>query len=116
MATPSSGSIVDGETVLADAVLVAAGPWSPGVIDPTERWRPIRQRWGVVVETELPTGPTHVLEEAEIGAAIGTRTELPPDGEADLVDFSLVPLDGVAAVGSTFLAGEPDPAAGSSGS
>lgn len=104
------GVMVDGETIRADAVLVAAGPWSCGVIDPTGRWRPICERWGVVVETELPTGPTHVLEEAEIGAAIGTRTQLPPDGEADLVDFSLVPLDGVAAVGSTFLASEPDPA------
>ncbi len=105
------GVVVDGRTIPADAVLVAAGPWSPAVIDPSGVWRPIRERWGVVVETDLPTGPTHVLEEAEIGAAIGTRTELPPDGEADLVDFSLVPLDGVAAVGSTFLAREPDAAA-----
>ena len=109
MRWPASWSI--GRTIPADAVLVAAGPWSPAVIDPSGLWRPIRERWGVVVETDLPTGPTHVLEEAEIGAAIGTRTELPPDGEADLVDFSLVPLDGVAAVGSTFLAREPDPAA-----
>ena len=74
-ATLSSGVVVDGETTPADAVLVAAGPWSPSLIDPTGAWRPIRERWGVVVETELPTGPTHVLEEAEIGAAIGTRTE-----------------------------------------
>ena len=105
------GVVVDGRTIAADAVLVAAGPWSPSLIDPAGRWRPIRERWGVVVETELPAGPTHVLEEAEIGAAIGTRTELPSDGEADLVDFSLVPLDGVAAVGSTFLTRRPEPAA-----
>jgi glycine/D-amino acid oxidase-like deaminating enzyme len=105
------GVVVDGETTRADAVLVAAGPWSPALVDPTGRWTPIRERWGVVVEAALPAGPTHVLEEAEIGAAIGARTELPPNGETDLVDFSLVPLDGVAAVGSTFLAREPDPAA-----
>jgi len=105
-----AGVFVDGALISADAVLVAAGPWSPALIDPSGGWTPIRERWGVVVETELPAGPTHVLEEAEIGAAIGTRTELPPDGEADLSDFSLVPLDGIAAVGSTFLAGEPDPA------
>jgi len=105
------GVVVDGEAVRADDVLVAAGPWSPALIDPTASWRPIRERWGVVVEAELPTGPTHVLEEAEIGAAIGTRTELPADDEADLVDFSLVPLDGISAVGSTFLARQPDPAA-----
>ena len=103
------GVVVDGEPTPADAVLVAAGPWSPGLIDPTGTWRPIRERWGVVVETELPKGPTHVLEEAEIGAAIGTRTELPEGDETDLVDFSLVPFDGVASVGSTFLARQPDP-------
>lgn len=105
------GVVVDGERMPADAVLVAAGPWSPAIIDPTGSWRPIRERWGVVVETPLPTGPTHVLEEAEIGAAIGTRTELTGDDGpgADLVDFSLVPFDGVASVGSTFLARRPDP-------
>ena len=69
------GVVVDGVSTPADAVLVAAGPWSPAVIDPTGAWLPIRERWGVVVETELPTGPTHVLEEAEIGAAIGTGTD-----------------------------------------
>jgi D-amino-acid dehydrogenase len=103
------GVVIDGEPTPADAVLVAAGPWSPGLIDPSGTWRPIRERWGVVIETELPTGPTHVLEEAEIGTAIGTRTELPEGDETDLVDFSLVPFDGVASVGSTFLARRPDP-------
>ena len=55
---------------------------------------------GVVVEAELPGGPGHVLEEAEIGAAIGT--EEAADADVELVDFSLVPLAGVASVGSTF--------------
>ena len=101
------GVIVDGRPVAADAVLVAAGPWSPALIDPTGAWRPIRERWGVVVELELPAGPTHVLEEAEIGAAIGTHAH---EADPDLADFSLVPLAGIASVGSTFLAQEPDPA------
>jgi len=101
--------VVDGERLRADAILVAAGPSSPRLIDPTGTWDPIRERWGVVIETELPTGPTHVLEEAEISAAIGTGTA-PSGGEPDLVDFSLCPLDGIAAVGSTFLARRPDPA------
>ena len=101
------GVIVDGRPVAADAVLVAAGPWSSDLIDPTGAWRPIRERWGVVVELELPAGPTHVLEEAEIGAAIGTQAH---EADPDLADFSLVPLAGVASVGSTFLAQEPDPA------
>ena len=105
------GVIVGDEHLRADAVLVAAGPWSPALIDPSGAWRPIRERWGVVVETELPSGPTHVLEEAEIGASIGTRTDTPVGDETDRADFSLVPFDGVASVGSTFLADRPDPAA-----
>ena len=112
------GVIVDGRSVAAGAVLVAAGPWSPALIDPTGRWRPIRDRWGVVVEAELAGGPTHVLEEAEIGAAIGTTAPDPPGGSRsshgpgpDVADFSLVPLAGVASIGSTFLEQKPDPAA-----
>jgi glycine/D-amino acid oxidase-like deaminating enzyme len=104
-----SGVVIDGQRTPADAVLVAAGPWSPGILDTSGGWRPIRERWGVVIETELPTGPTHVLEQAEIGAAIGTRTDIPDAHETDLVDFSLCPLDGLASVGSTFLARQPDP-------
>jgi glycine/D-amino acid oxidase-like deaminating enzyme len=112
------GVVVDGLSVAADAVLVTAGPWSPALIDPTGRWRPVRDRWGVVVEAELAGGPTHVLEEAEIGAAIGTTVADAPHGSRsshepgpDVADFSVVPLAGVASVGSTFLEQEPDPAA-----
>lgn len=113
------GVVVDGQPLACDAVLVAAGPWSPELIDPAGRWRPIRHRWGVVVELELATSPSHVLEEAEIGAVVGTQApgaaaaEAPgePDLDEELVDFSLVPLPGVASVGSTFLARQPDPTA-----
>jgi glycine/D-amino acid oxidase-like deaminating enzyme len=115
----ATGVAVDGVLIAAGAILVAAGPWSPEVIDPAGRWRPIQSRWGVVVETLLPDGPRHVLEEAEIGEAIGTDQPAPEsivDGVADApasetdVDFSFVPLDGVASVGSTFLTHEPAPA------
>ena len=114
-----AGVVVDGRTLACDAVLVAAGPWSPEIIDPSGRWAPIRHRWGVVVEAELAAGPTHVLEEAEIGAAIGVGNAVAPVAETsastepdiDLVEFSFVPLPGVASVGSTFLADQPDPAA-----
>lgn len=127
------GVVVDGQPVACDAVLVAAGPWSPELVDPTGRWGPILPRWGVVVETELAAGPSHVLEEAEIGAEIGAiapeaeiGTEIgtqatretgataatgESDRDEESVDFSLVPLSGVAAVGSTFLVHQPDPAA-----
>jgi len=108
------GVIVDGRRIEADAVLVAAGPWSPGIVDPSGRWLPIRHRWGVVVETQLATGPSHVLEEAEIAAAIGVAAadnrSVAFDPDEALEGFSLVPLAGLASVGSTFLAREPDPA------
>ena len=112
-----TGVVVAGVEIGAGAVLVAAGPWTPEVIDPTGDWRPIQPRWGVVVETVLPDGPRHVLEEAEIGEAIGTDQPAPEsttDGldhaasEAD-VDFSFVPVHGVASIGSTFLTHEPEP-------
>ena len=106
-----TGVVLDERPVEADAVLIAAGPWSPAVIDRTGTWVPIRARWGVVIETLLPSGPSHVLEEAEISAAIGMTPATSPGASDDQVDFSLVPLDGVASVGSTFLARQPDPAA-----
>jgi len=105
------GVVVEGQRLACDAVLVAAGPWSPAVIDPTGAWAPIRHRWGVVAEVEMADGPRHVLEEAEIGATIGILTAGQDDPDEALLDFSLVPLPGIATVGSTFLAREPDPAA-----
>ena len=109
-----AGVVLDGALIAADAVLVAAGPWSPELVDPTGRWVPIRHRWGVVVEVDLPAGPGHVLEEAEIGASIGALPDDRPlafDPDEAGVDFSLVPLGPVASVGSTFLARQPDPQA-----
>jgi glycine/D-amino acid oxidase-like deaminating enzyme len=109
------GVSVDGQAWLADAVLVAAGPGSPAIVDRSGRWAPIQPRWGVIVEMLLPQGPTHVLEEAEIGDAIGTEATTSDAGSllerGDLADFSLVPLDGLASVGSTFLVRQPDAAA-----
>ena len=119
------GVRVRDQVVPADAVLVAAGPWTSELIDPGARWRPIKPVWGVVVETECTSAPRHVLEEAEIEASIGakappgassssgasesgspaTAVDEPPGGQ-----FSLVTAGGVSAVGSTFLEDEPDPA------
>ena len=113
------GVRVDGQVLAAGAVLVAAGPSTPGLLDPTGRWAPIRPRWGVVVEAELADPPRHVLEEAGIDAAIGVPDDvagLPeardtPDPSTHEVEFSLVPQAGASAVGSTFLEREPDPQA-----
>jgi len=94
----------DGSRHAAGTVVVAAGPSSPGLVDPTGRWRPIRPLWGVVVSIELAAPPRHVLEEAEIEIEPGVE-----DG-AHGVAFSLVTADGASSLGSTFLEDEPDAA------
>jgi glycine/D-amino acid oxidase-like deaminating enzyme len=96
----------DGARIEARDVVVAAGPWTPNLIDPSGSWRPIVPRWGVVVPVTLDTPPAHVLEEAEISIEPGTDV----DGEAGHA-FSLVTAEGVSSLGSTFLADEPDPEA-----
>ncbi len=98
------GVMAGGVRRAAGSVLVAAGPWTPEVIDPTRAWRPIFPVWGVVVEVGLAHPPRHVVEEVGVeGVAVG-------GGGAGGV-FSAVTADGVTSLGSTFLSEEPDPAA-----
>jgi len=104
-----SGGVVRGvragdELVAADAVVVTAGPDSPAVLDPSGRWRPIRALWGVVEEVVLANPPHHVLEEADVETAIE-----PGESAAGEIAFSLVTADGRSALGSAFIAREPDP-------
>jgi len=80
----------------ADAVVLAAGPWTPGV--------PVRPVWGVVAQVRLPRPPRHQFEEAGIEA-------LTEAGAAPPALFSLITTGDVSAVGSTFTPGEPDAAA-----
>jgi glycine/D-amino acid oxidase-like deaminating enzyme len=94
------GVVVDGERRPASAVLVAAGPWTPGVVDPSGSWRPIRPVWGVNVEVVLDAPPAAILEEAGVEAAV--------EGTAAPLLFSLVSAGGRSALGSTFLDTEPD--------
>ena len=105
------GVRVGGRLLAAGDVLVAAGPWTCDLIDPMGTWRPIRPVWGVVAEVALPTGPRHVLEQAEITAALDPEAS-PPPGAARRDDllFSLVPGAIAPSVGSTFLEAEPRPA------
>ncbi|CAN5542918.1 FAD-binding oxidoreductase [soil metagenome] len=98
--------LADGTTIAAPTVVVAAGPWSPELVDPTGAWRPIRPLWGVVVAVALADPPSHVLEEAVSGIPIDS------DGaHDDSHSFSLITAQGSSSLGSTFLEAEPDAAA-----
>jgi glycine/D-amino acid oxidase-like deaminating enzyme len=99
------GVLAGGRHFAAGAVLVAAGPWSPEVIDPTGAWRPIVPVWGVVVEVEMADPPRHVVEEVGVEDVAGGGTAEVPNSI-----FSLVAADGAVSLGSTFLAEEPEPA------
>jgi glycine/D-amino acid oxidase-like deaminating enzyme len=110
------GVRVDGRSEPAGAVLVAAGPWAPELLDPTGAWRPIQPIWGVIASLALDPAPRHALESADISIEPDHPGDEPPspgthqplDAE---VDFSLVPAAGSSALGSTFLPAEPDPQA-----
>ena len=107
----------DGHVTGADAVVVAAGPWTPTVVDPKAAWRPIVSIWGVVASVVLQNPPHHGLELIEIdvepgnigdGATADGRPPEPLTPSDDLVEFSLAPASGSSALGSTFVASEPD--------
>ena len=111
-----SGVVVGGRTIESATVIVAGGPWTPGIIDPSGAWRPIRPLWGAVAEIELADPPRHVLEEAEIDTTIepgdrraDARWPRPEDPAGP--SFSLVTVAGRSTLGSTFLDDEPDPVA-----
>jgi len=57
------GVEISGARVPAAWVIVAAGPWTPGLLDPSGRWRPIRASWGVIAEMDLEPSPRHVIGE-----------------------------------------------------
>jgi D-hydroxyproline dehydrogenase subunit beta len=87
----------------AGAVVVAAGPWSAALVDPTGAWRPVVPSWGVNVELRLSNPPRHSIEETGIES-------LKTSGGATGPLFSIVTREGVSALGSTFLPEQPDPA------
>lgn len=107
------GVDVAGDRIAAASVVVAAGPWTADIVDPSGRWRPIRSSWGVVVETVLEHPPRHVLEEAAMDEALGVESLAAEDpaevGSASgpRPETSVVTAAGTSAVGSTFLADEP---------
>jgi glycine/D-amino acid oxidase-like deaminating enzyme len=114
VAARAVGVRVDGRTEPAGVVLVAAGPSTPELLDPSGSWRPIRPVWGVVASLALDRAPHHALESADISIEPQTPEDRrvvaggaePSDAE---VEFSLMPAAGSSALGSTFLPAEPDP-------
>ena len=107
----------DGSTIDADVVLVAAGPWSPQLVDPSGTWRPIHRTWGVTVQLRLDgDAPRHIVEEDEVDTLTRADAATARAGEADDAEadppslFSLATAGGVTTLGSVFLPTEPDPA------
>jgi glycine oxidase len=106
----------DGTRIAADRVLVAAGPWTPRLVDPDQTWRPIVRTWGVTLQLRLgEAAPRHVAEEDEVdavnrAAAATARAAARGEPEPPSV-FSIASAGGVSTLGSTFLPDEPDPAA-----
>jgi len=113
----SGVELADGSAIGADAVLVAAGPWTPPIVDPSGAWRPIRATWGVTIQLRLDGAPLrHIIEEDEVddldrAAAATARAAGADDEDGDPPSlFSIASADGVSTLGSTFLSSEPDPA------
>lgn len=103
----------DGTHLAADAVLVAAGPWAPPLVDPSGAWQPILATWGVTVQLRLGShAPRHILEEDEVDAvnrpAAATERAASSVGAEPPSLFSLASAGGVSTLGSTFLPSEPD--------
>jgi glycine/D-amino acid oxidase-like deaminating enzyme len=100
------GVEIDGHLEPAGSVIVAAGPWTPQLLDPSGGWNPIHSIWGVVADVLLAGPPAHVLEELAIDIE---PAEEAPAASPDGVAFSLVTAGGASSLGSTFLPVEPDP-------
>ena len=108
--------LADGSRVAAGAVLVAAGPWSPPLVDASGAWEPITRTWGVTVQLDLgDAAPHHVIEEDEVDAVnrplVAAARAAAGEPEADPPTlFSMASAAGVSTLGSTFLPREPNPA------
>lgn len=104
----------DGTRIAADRIVVAAGPWSPALVDPSGAWRPIVRTWGVTLQLRLgAAAPAHIVEEDEVDAVNRAAAATARAAEADHAEppslFSIASAAGVSTLGSTFLPTEPDP-------
>jgi len=106
--------LANGTQHAADAVLIAAGPWSPPLVDATGSWEPIKRTWGVTVQLDLgDAAPHHVIEEDEVDAvnrplvAAARAAEGEPEADPHTL-FTVAAAAGISTLGSTFLPSEPD--------
>ncbi|HEX6140776.1 MAG TPA: FAD-dependent oxidoreductase [Candidatus Limnocylindria bacterium] len=113
---PGGVQLADGSRLAPDAVLVAAGPWTPDLLAPLGRSLPIVRTWGVTVQLRLgDAAPHHVVEEDEVDAvnrpavAAGRARDASSRGDDVPSLFSLASAGGVTTLGSTFLPDQPDP-------
>lgn len=111
-------ALADGTAIGAGSVVVAAGPWSPELVDPDGAWRPIQPTYGVTLQLRLGRrAPRHVVEEDEVDvinrtAAATARAAGEGDDRTEPPSlFSIASAGGISTLGSTFLPHEPDPAA-----
>jgi glycine/D-amino acid oxidase-like deaminating enzyme len=105
----------DGTQIDAEAVLVAAGPWSPRLVDPDGGWDRIRATYGVTVQLALgDVAPRHIVEEDDLDGINRAEAATERAAGAEAADppslFSMASAGGVSTLGSTFLPAEPDPA------
>jgi len=101
-------TLADGGEIKCDAVLVAAGPWSPNLVDASGAWQPIRPTHGVTVQVEVGSAPQHILEEGVVHT-INQPVETGDPG-ADLAStFSMISVGRTSTIGSTFSPHALDP-------
>lgn len=107
-------ALADGTRQAAGLVLIAAGPWSPPLVDATGAWEPIKRTWGVTVQLDLgEAAPRHVIEEDEVDAVnrplVAAAKAASGEPEADPHTlFTVAAAAGISTLGSTFLPSEPD--------
>lgn len=107
-------TLADGTRHAAGTVLIAAGPWSPPLVDAAGAWEPIKRTWGVTVQIDLgDAAPSHVIEEDEVDAVnrplVAAAKGAAGEAEADPHTlFTVAAASGISTLGSTFLPSEPD--------
>lgn len=89
-----------------DRVLVAAGPWTPELIDPGGRRRAVEFEWGVTVHIEFTGRIRHRVEELPVSDG----PDAAPDGISER--WEVTPTSELTVLGATHTHEQPDEQAG----